>query len=172
MIHAKTVVADGGWSKVGSTNLNFSSLSANWEIDLVVEDPDFAGRMEALFEEDLSNAREVSLVSAGAIRGVRPDRPIRTTDRRARRGVAGSGSGAGATAFRVGNAALRKGSAPLRTHEYTLAAAISATVLSFSMLALRFPRLLAWPLASVGALFGGLGIVRSFRAARSRDRDQ
>jgi len=35
MIHAKTLVADGWWSKVGSTNLNFSSLVANWEIDLV-----------------------------------------------------------------------------------------------------------------------------------------
>ena len=39
MIHAKTIVADGWWSKVGSTNLNFSSLVANWEIDLVAEDP-------------------------------------------------------------------------------------------------------------------------------------
>jgi phosphatidylserine/phosphatidylglycerophosphate/cardiolipin synthase-like enzyme len=29
MIHAKTVVADGWWSKVGSTNLNLSSLAAN-----------------------------------------------------------------------------------------------------------------------------------------------
>ena len=38
MIHAKTLVADGWLSKVGSTNLNFSSLAANWEIDLVVED--------------------------------------------------------------------------------------------------------------------------------------
>ncbi len=32
MIHAKTLVADGWWSKVGSTNLNFSSLAANWSI--------------------------------------------------------------------------------------------------------------------------------------------
>src|ERR671921_2002260 len=39
MIHAKTVVADGRWSKVGSTNLNFSSLAANWEIDLTADDP-------------------------------------------------------------------------------------------------------------------------------------
>lgn len=42
MIHAKTIVADGWWSKVGSTNLNLSSLGANWEIDLVAEDPAFA----------------------------------------------------------------------------------------------------------------------------------
>src|SRR5215203_3199320 len=46
MIHAKTLVADGWLSKVGSTNLNFSSLVANWEIDLVVEDDDFASQME------------------------------------------------------------------------------------------------------------------------------
>ena len=46
MIHAKTIVADGWSSKVGSTNLNFSSLVANWEIDLVVEDTDFAQQME------------------------------------------------------------------------------------------------------------------------------
>src|SRR5919202_2367865 len=49
MIHAKTVVADGWWSKVGSTNLNFSSLAANWEIDLVAEDRRFGAKMEEMF---------------------------------------------------------------------------------------------------------------------------
>src|ERR671921_902527 len=73
MIHAKTLVADGWWSKVGSTNLNVASLVANWEIDLVAEDTDFAAQMEELFEEDLSNAREVllagPLASVGALYG-------------------------------------------------------------------------------------------------------
>src|SRR5215213_1977862 len=64
MIHAKTLVADGWWSKVGSTNLNFSSLVANWEIDLVVEDEDFASQMEELFEDDISKSREVRLESS------------------------------------------------------------------------------------------------------------
>src|SRR5215216_4775591 len=41
MIHAKSLVADGWWSKVGSTNLNVASLVANWEIDLVAEDTGF-----------------------------------------------------------------------------------------------------------------------------------
>ena len=72
MIHAKTIVADGWWSKVGSTNLNFSSLVANWEIDLVAEDPGFAAQMEELFEDDLSNAREVRLEGSGQHRRVRP----------------------------------------------------------------------------------------------------
>lgn len=170
MIHAKTVVADGWYSKVGSTNLNFSSLSANWEIDLVVEDAGFATRMEALFDQDLSNAREVNLVRAGRTRGVQPTRHIRTADRRARRGVAGSGSGAGATAFRVGNAALRKGSAPLQTHENALAGAISGAVLLSSLLTLRFPRILAWPLALIGSVFGGLGVIRTLRASLTRER--
>ena len=69
MIHAKTLVADGWLSKVGSTNLNFSSLAANWEIDLVVEDTDFASQMEELFEDDISKSREVRLEGSGQRRG-------------------------------------------------------------------------------------------------------
>jgi phosphatidylserine/phosphatidylglycerophosphate/cardiolipin synthase-like enzyme len=68
MIHAKTLVADGWWSKVGSTNLNLSSLYANWEIDLVAEGPGFASKMEQLFEEDLAGAREVQPGPDGARR--------------------------------------------------------------------------------------------------------
>ena len=72
MIHAKTLVADGWLSKVGSTNLNFSSLAANWEIDLVVEDTDFASQMEELFEDDISKSREVRLEGSGQRRGSDP----------------------------------------------------------------------------------------------------
>jgi cardiolipin synthase len=167
MIHAKTLVADGRISKVGSTNLNFSSLAANWEIDLVAEDPGFAARMEALFEEDLADAREVRLVgSDGRRTEVRPDRRIDTSNRGARRGVVGSGSGSSATIVRVGSAALQKSGAPLRTHEHALAAAASGTLLGISLLGLRFPRLLAWPLALVGAIYGALGVVRAARFRR------
>jgi cardiolipin synthase A/B len=167
MIHAKTLVADGWWSKVGSTNLNFSSLAANWEIDLVAEDPGFAARMERLFEEDLADAREVRLVgTGGSRREVRPDRRIDTSNRGARRGVVGSGSGSSATIVRVGSAALEKSGTPLRTHEHALAAATSGALLGISLLGLRFPRLLAWPLALVGTLFGALGVVRATRFRR------
>ena len=161
MIHATTLVADGRFSKVGSTNLNFSSLAANWEIDLVAEDPGFAAQMERLFEEDLADAREVRLV--GSPRAVRPDRRIDTSNRGARRGVVGSGSGSSATIVRVGSAALQKSGSPLRTHEHALAAATSGALLGISLLGLRFPRILAWPLALVGTLFGALGVVRAAR---------
>jgi cardiolipin synthase len=166
MIHAKTLVADGWWSKVGSTNLNFSSLAANWESDLVAEDPGFAAQMEALFEEDLGDAREVRLVGTASHREVRPDRRIDNSNRGARRGVVGSGSGSSATIVRVGSAAIQKSGAPLRTHEHALAAATSGALLGFSLLGLRFPRLLAWPLALVGTLFGALGVVRAARFRR------
>src|SRR3712207_5543472 len=176
MIHAKTLVADGRISKVGSTNLNFSSLAANWEIDLVAEDPGFAFQMERLFEEDLADAREVRLVSSPRGTKAEPDRPIDDSNRGVRRGVVGSGSGSSATIVRVGSVALQKGGAPLRTHEHALAAATSASLLSISLLTLRFPRLLAWPLALIGALFGGLGVMRAARSALSgraapRERD-
>ena len=83
------------------------------------------------------------------------------------------GAGGGpptATAFRVGNVALRKGSAPLQTHEQALAGAISGAVLLSSLLALRFPRILAWPLGLIGSVFGGLGIIRALRARLTRER--
>jgi cardiolipin synthase len=165
MIHAKTVVADGWWSKVGSTNLNFSSLVANWEIDLVAEDKRFGAKMEEMFEEDLTHAREVRLFQTGRQPKVRPDQPIESADRRARRGVVGSGSGGTATLARVGSTALQNSAAPIRADERTLAAAASAALLGSSLLAARFPRLVAWPLAATGGLLGGIGVLRAARSA-------
>src|SRR5215212_6226488 len=167
MIHAKTLVADGWWSKVGSTNLNVASLVANWEIDLVAEDIGFAAQMEELFEEDLSNAREVRLAGSSTHPRVRPERPIQSSDRDARRGVVGSGTGSGATLSRVGSTALQKSGYPLETHEQALAAAASGALLGGSLLSLCFPRFLAWPLGAVGALYGGLGVLRAVRSTLS-----
>ena len=166
MIHAKTLVADGWWSKVGSTNLNFSSLAANWELDLVAEDAGFASQMERMFEEDLDNAREVRLVRTDRGQEVRASRPIGTADRGARRGPVGGGSGSAATATRVGSAALRQDS-PLRTHERTLAAAAGGALLGASVLSARFPRLVAWPLAAAGGVAGGLSLLRAARQGSS-----
>jgi cardiolipin synthase A/B len=170
MIHAKTIVADGWWSKVGSTNLNFSSLVANWEIDLVVEDTDFAQLMEQLFEDDVSNSREVRLEGSGQRRRVRPAGQVDTSDSGARAGVVGSGTGSGATVSRVVPTLVQKGVAPLQTHEHAIAAAASGALLGASLMGARFPRLVAWPLAAVGAFLGGLGVLRVVRS-RLSDRE-
>jgi len=163
MIHAKTLVADGWLSKVGSTNLNFSSLAANWEIDLVVEDTDFAEQMEQLFEDDVSNSREVRLEGSR----VRPDRDVDTSDSGARAGVVGGGTGSGATVSRVVPTLVQKGTAPLQTHEHAIAVAASGALLGASLLGTRFPRLVAWPLTAVGAFLGGLGVLRAVRSTLS-----
>jgi cardiolipin synthase len=173
MIHAKTLVADGWLSKVGSTNLNFSSLAANWEIDLVVEDDDFARQMEELFEDDISKSREVRLESSGRGPKVRPDRPVDTTDSGARAGVVGSGTGSGATISRMVPTLVQKGTAPLQTHEHAMAAAASGALLGVSLLGARFPRLVAWPLTAVGAFLGGLGVLRAIQSTLSnREKDR
>ncbi len=55
MIHAKTMVADGLWSRVGSSNMNSASLLGNWEIDVGVLDSGLASQMEGLFLADLTS---------------------------------------------------------------------------------------------------------------------
>jgi cardiolipin synthase len=167
MIHAKTLVADGWLSKVGSTNLNFSSLMANWEIDLLVEDDDFARQMEQLFEDDISNSREVRLEGSGRRTRVRPEGRVDTSDSGARAGVVGGGTGSGATLSRVVPTLVQKGAAPLKTHEHVMAAAASGVLLGASLLGARFPRLVAWPLTAVGAFLGGLGLVRAVQSTLS-----
>lgn len=61
MLHAKTIVADGRYSRVGSSNLNASSLLANWELDIFVDDEELGEGMERQFRADLTQAREVLL---------------------------------------------------------------------------------------------------------------
>ncbi len=60
MLHAKTVVAEGRWVRIGSSNLNHSSLVSNYELDVLVDAPELAGEMEAQFRRDLDQSAEVS----------------------------------------------------------------------------------------------------------------
>ncbi len=59
MLHAKTIVADGRWVRIGSSNLNPSSLIGNYELDVLVEDPGLADAMERQFRLDIGRSREV-----------------------------------------------------------------------------------------------------------------
>lgn len=174
MIHAKTHVVDGTLSRVGSTNLNFSGLLANWEADLLSEDPAFGRQMEEMFEEDLADAREVRLGRGQGRRRPRalPDRPVGEDARRDRRRTSrGSlpgplrGSSGGATASRLGGEALRgfTDGASLDAYERKLGNSVRAGVLVLSLLAAWRPRLVAWPLAATGVAWSGLGLLRNAR---------
>lgn len=59
ILHAKSLVADGYVSVVGSTNLDFRSFLFNAECDLAMLDEDLALRLEEAFEEDLRSAVEI-----------------------------------------------------------------------------------------------------------------
>jgi hypothetical protein len=59
MLHAKTTVTDTSWARIGSTNLNRSSLLGNWELDVVLEDHAAAAEMETAFRRDLEQSAEV-----------------------------------------------------------------------------------------------------------------
>ena len=59
MLHAKTVVADGRWVRIGSSNLNPSSLIGNYELDVLIEDEALADAMERQFRLDIGRSREV-----------------------------------------------------------------------------------------------------------------
>lgn len=61
MLHAKTFLVDDRWVKIGSSNLNPSSLVANYELDVIVEEPRLAEAMAQRFRRDLTNAVEVVL---------------------------------------------------------------------------------------------------------------
>jgi len=60
MLHAKSIVCDDRWVRIGSSNLNPSSLLGNYELDVLIEDPELAEAMEAQFRRDVSRSREVA----------------------------------------------------------------------------------------------------------------
>jgi cardiolipin synthase len=61
MLHAKTVLVDDVWYKVGSSNLNPSSLANNYELDALIQDRDVAMQAAQQFRRDLSTATEIVL---------------------------------------------------------------------------------------------------------------
>ncbi|WP_229519264.1 cardiolipin synthase [Massilia rhizosphaerae] len=61
VLHAKTAVIDGGWSTIGSANIDRRSFIHNYELNVVVMDPAFGASMESAFNEDLRDSKEVTL---------------------------------------------------------------------------------------------------------------
>jgi len=63
ILHAKTLVADGYLSVVGSSNLDFRSFELNAECNFLILDAGTGARMEKQFERDLSEAEEIRSAS-------------------------------------------------------------------------------------------------------------
>jgi cardiolipin synthase len=60
LMHAKTMVVDGIWATVGSTNLDNRSFALNEEINLIVHDRTIAGQLEKAFEQDLEHSKRLT----------------------------------------------------------------------------------------------------------------
>ncbi|HEY6641594.1 cardiolipin synthase [Povalibacter sp.] len=63
LLHAKTAVIDTALSMVGSANLDMRSFLHNNEVNAVVVGSGFAHKLEAVFERDLKNSRELDIAT-------------------------------------------------------------------------------------------------------------
>ena len=61
ILHSKSVLIDGVWATVGSTNLDWRSFLHNHELNAVVLGADFGRQMQAMFTKDLAASDQVTL---------------------------------------------------------------------------------------------------------------
>lgn len=60
LLHAKTIVVDGVWATIGSTNFDNRSFALNQEINLTVYNREIAQRLERIFADDLKYSERVT----------------------------------------------------------------------------------------------------------------
>lgn len=60
MMHAKTMVVDGIWTTIGSTNFDNRSFRLNDEVNVNIYDAGVAAQMEQMFFEDLARCEEIT----------------------------------------------------------------------------------------------------------------
>jgi cardiolipin synthase len=162
MLHAKTAVADRRWSRVGSTNLNIASWMTNWEMDLAIDDAQFAADMEETYERDLASSTEVVLRSWKRVRLPHKERS---------RSRSGGGSLARATA---GALRVSRAVGAAVTNRRVLGSTEARTIswfawvpMAVALLAIFFPRIVAWPIAGVLAFLTFSICLRAWRLRKT-----
>ncbi len=143
MVHAKTAVFDGRFSRVGSTNLNIASWFGNYELDVLVEDENFGAQMQEMFLADLENSTEIVLAEARKVRR----KEVKTSDKK--RGASGGSvrqatAGAISAATSIGSAITQK--TPLGAAESRLLFLVGGALLALALVFVFFPRLASIPL--------------------------
>lgn len=174
MIHAKTAVADGVWSRIGSSNLNAASLLGNWEIDIGVLDRKLARQLEGLFLADLASSIEIVLPSSGHARMARhpatePEtRPIEPPERLVERlehwrHSPDRGGWRISDLVRAGSTLgdAIAGRRLLEREARTVLGTTAGILIGMALLSAFFPRTVAWTFA---ALLGWLGVTAGVRA--------
>jgi cardiolipin synthase len=164
MLHAKTLVGDHEWARVGSSNLNFSSLLGNYELDLVAEQDRLTATLATQFLHDMAQSREIVLMArrrlplpprlvAAAAVPLPPAAPAVKRSRRERQAVA-------AVALMHAASGARR----------MLAGAAAAVFLMVGVSLILFP-IVASTLLAVGALATSLWLAGYVVARRRRRRE-
>lgn len=180
MIHAKTAVVDGRWSRIGSSNLNLASFLGNYELDVAIDNERVAADMQRMYAADLDNATEIVL-SRNRLRRSRSlleaePEPLfseqRRAARRARRAVRANrrgGSTAAAGAIRIANAvgAAVTNHRVLGPTESRVLFASGAGLLVVVAIAFAWPAALAFPAGTLGLWVAVSLWVRALRLHRS-----
>lgn len=167
MLHAKTAVADGRWSRIGSTNLNPFSWLGNWEMDIAVDDEGFGRSLEEQYERDLQRATEVILTDRQRVRRLYPYplEGVRRHRRRWGRRTPGSASRATAGALGIGSAvgAAMRNRREFGPAEARLLGPVALVLLLWAAAAVKWPRSIAWPFAVVVGWWGLSLLIRSMK---------
>lgn len=163
MVHAKTAVFDGRFSRVGSTNMNIASWFGNYELDVLVEGEEFGKRMQEMFLDDLTNSTEIVLADTKRVK------------LRERRKIKGKGKGGGsvrkATAGAI-NAATSISSAiakqsKLGAAESRLLVIVGAVLLGVALAFVFFPRYASIPLVLILLLLAFSTLLKAARNYRN-----
>lgn len=150
MIHAKTAVADGRWSRIGSTNLNLNGWVGNWELDVAIEDEGIGATLEAHYVADLAHATEIVAAHPRPQRRWRPRVGLRRRAGPRRAGqLAQSATRLGAA---LGDVVV--GRRALESLETAPIVGVGLALVAVGAVLAVAPRLLAWPLAFVAAWAG------------------
>ncbi|HEX6273716.1 MAG TPA: phospholipase D-like domain-containing protein, partial [Polyangiaceae bacterium] len=157
MMHAKSAVADGRWARVGSTNLNMASFYGNCEIDLAVENERFARQMQEQYETDLAGSTELFASQRR--------RRLSAAERARRRGSAGRAAAGAARIANTVGAVIAGGRVLARTERRVLLVA-ALILVALGAVAVRFPRVIAWPAAFLFAWLAVGLVARSFARRR------
>lgn len=61
VLHAKVMLIDECWATLGSANLDFRSFHRNYEVNVIVDHPDFGRQVNRMFDEDLAQSGRITL---------------------------------------------------------------------------------------------------------------
>jgi cardiolipin synthase A/B len=165
MMHAKTAVFDGKFSRVGSTNLNIASWFGNYELDVLVEDQSFGREMQDMFLRDLENSTEIVL--SDTIRNA-PKKNVRNRHRQRRRGdgsMRKATAGALNAATSIGSAIA--GKAPLGAAESRLLFIVGGVLFLLALVFILFPRIASIPLIIIFLMLAFPALIKAVRNYRN-----